>query len=112
MGTRDEIDRYGIAFTQPHAMTAADLDNDGLTDLVTGKRRWAHGPKGDIEPSAEPVVAIFLQRRSENGVEFKPQIIDRNSGVGVQVEAADMNGDGRLDVMTASKLGVFLFTQE
>jgi len=112
MGTRDESDRYGIAFTQPHAMTVADLDNDGLTDLVTGKRRWAHGPKGDIEPNEEPVVAVFLQRRTKDGVKFEPQIIDRKSGVGVQVHAADMNGDRRVDVLTASKLGVFLFMQK
>ena len=52
MGSREELSQYGVAFSQPHALVAADLDGDGLTDVVVGKRRWAHGPKGDIEPGA------------------------------------------------------------
>lgn len=110
MGTREEIDVYGIAFTQPHAMTIADINGDGLLDLVTGKRRWAHGPDGDIEPGAAPVVVWFELRREPNGtVSFKPHVVDDNSGVGVQVEATDVNGDGHTDILTASKLGTFVF---
>ena len=32
-----------------------DINGDGLPDIVCGKRRWAHGIKGDDEPNAEPV---------------------------------------------------------
>ncbi|MEM9702347.1 MAG: VCBS repeat-containing protein, partial [Planctomycetota bacterium] len=39
-----------VLFTQPHAVAAVDINGDGLTDLVTGKRFWAHGPKGDADP--------------------------------------------------------------
>ena len=93
-------------------MTVADVDGDGLLDLITGKRRWAHGPDGDIEPGAEPVVAVFLLKRNDQRVTFVPHIVDRSSGVGVQVHAADMNSDGRVDLMTASKLGTFVFLQQ
>ena len=110
MGTRDEIEQYGIAFTQPHAMTIADINGDGLPDLVTGKRRWAHGPDGDIEPNAEPVIVWFeLQRDQARGVKFVPHIVDNASGVGVQVQAKDVNADGRPDILSASKLGTFVF---
>jgi len=109
MGTRDEIDEYGIAFTQPHALATADIDGDGLQDIVTGKRRWAHGPDGDIEPNAEPVVAWFRLVRSKSGVSYEPHVIDRASGVGVQIQATDVNQDGRPDILTASKLGTFVF---
>jgi len=40
----DGQDSDVVRFSQPHALAAADIDGDGLTDFVTGKRRWAHGP--------------------------------------------------------------------
>ncbi len=109
MGTRDEEAKYGVAFSQPHALAVADLDGDSLQDIVVGKRRWAHGPKGDIEPMAEPVLYWFRLVREGGTTRFEPHLIDRESGVGVQLTVADVNSDGRLDVLTASKLGSFLF---
>ena len=112
MGTRDEIDRYGVAFTQPHALACGDLNGDGLSDVVVGKRRWAHGPKGDIEPDAEPVLYWFELSREPKATHFKPHLIDDQSGVGVQITIADVNGDGKNDVLTASKLGSFVFLNQ
>ena len=112
MGSRDEEAKYGVAFSQPHALTLADLDGDGLQDIVVGKRRWAHGPKGDIEPMAEPVVYWFQLAREGGTARFIPHLIDRESGVGVQVKAADVNGDGLQDVLTVSKLGTFVFINQ
>lgn len=100
---------FGVAFTQPHALVLADINGDGLQDIVTGKRMWAHGPTGDIEPNAAPVVYWFELTRTQNGVKYVPHLVDDNSGVGVQIHAADVNKDGRVDIMTASKLGSFLF---
>lgn len=112
MGTRDEIDRYGVAFTQPHVLACGDLNGDGLPDVVVGKRRWAHGPKGDIEPDAEPVLYWFELTREKKGTHFTPHLIDSESGVGVQITITDVNGDGKNDVLTASKLGSFVFLNE
>lgn len=112
MGTRDELAEYGIAFSQPHALALADVNGDGLMDIVTGKRRWAHGPNGDVEPNADPVVAWFELQREGDGARFRPHSIDASSGVGTQIFAGDVNGDGRTDVLTASKLGVFAFLQK
>lgn len=112
MGTREEEAKYGVAFSQPHALDMADLDGDGLPDLVVGKRMWAHGPKGDIEPMAEPVLYWFRLVREGGTAHFEPHLIDRASGVGVQVTAADVNSDGRRDVLTVSKLGAFVFINE
>lgn len=112
MGTRAEEKTYGVAFSQPHALTLADLDGDGLPDVITGKRRWAHGPTGDVEPMAAPVNYAFLLRRDaevSGGARFVPHLIDDASGLGTQVEAIDVNGDGVPDILTASKLGTFVF---
>ncbi|HYJ09142.1 MAG TPA: VCBS repeat-containing protein, partial [Polyangiaceae bacterium] len=43
MNTREEEAQYGAAFAQLHAVALADLDGDGLKDIVTGKRKGAHG---------------------------------------------------------------------
>ncbi|PHR91478.1 MAG: cysteine protease [Blastopirellula sp.] len=113
MGDRSQEKQYNVAFSQPHAMVLADINGDGLQDIITGKRRWAHGPKGDVEPSAAPVVYWFELTRTASGkVKYIPHLIDDNSGVGVQIAAKDVNADGRIDVLTTSKLGTFVFLNE
>jgi hypothetical protein len=111
MGDRSQEAQLGVAFTQPHALAMADLDGDGLRDIITGKRMWAHGPSGDVEPGADPVVYWFRLTRPgpDNAARYLPYRIDDRSGVGTQIVAADVDGDGRADVVTASKLGTFLF---
>ena len=109
MGDRSEEQRFGVCFSQPHALELADLDGDGLKDLVVGKRMWAHGPKGDIEPMAEPALYWFALRRENGRAQFEPRLIDRASGVGVQLSVQDVNGDERPDILTVSKLGAFAF---
>ena len=110
--TKAEEKLGGVQFSQLHAVALADLDGDGLLDIVTGKRWWAHGPKGDAEPNAEPVIYGFLLRRHAGGVTFEPRLIDQASGIGVQLEVADINGDGRPDIVSANKRGTFVFLSE
>ena len=101
--------KYGVAFSQPHALDMADMDGDGLKDIIVGKRRWAHGPNKDIEPGAAPVLYWFQLERRPDGVHFRPHLVDNWSGVGLQVVAVDATGDGVPDILTASKLGSMLF---
>ena len=100
----------GVQFSQPHALALADLDGDGAMDFVTGKRWWAHGPTGDPEPNAPAVVYGLVWRAGAEGQgRFEAVLIDDSSGVGTQIDARDVTGDGRADVVTANKRGTFLF---
>ena len=112
-GERLSENPYRTAFSQIHAIDMADIDGDGLDDIVTGKRYWAHGPKGDPEPLAPAVLYWFRCTRGSDGksVEFVPHLIDDNSGVGVQVCARDVSGDGFPDVLVGNKKGIFLSVQ-
>ena len=110
MDDREHEAEYGAAFSQPHAVGLADIDGNGHRDIVVGKRMWAHGPTRDKEPNADPVVYWFQHTvRPDGSVHYEPRLIDRASGVGTQITIADVNNDGRVDVLTSSKLGAFVF---
>src|SRR5215207_4471317 len=65
----------GVQFSQVHAVMVEDMDGDGLKDIGTGKRRWAHGDKGDPEPNAPAVLYWFKLTRGASGVTYTPHLI-------------------------------------
>jgi hypothetical protein len=99
--------------SQLHALKLVDMNGDGLKDILTGKRFWAHGPKGDVEPNAPAVVVWFqLQRGADGDAQFSVHHIDDDSGVGTQVAATDLNKDKTPDVIVGNKKGTFVFLSQ
>ena len=112
LGRTMEANANGAGFSQIHALRMADMNGDGLPDIVTGKRRWAHGPMGDDEPMAPPVLCWFELVRdpaAAGGARFVKHEIDADSGVGTQFWTGDLDGDTHADIAVGNKHGAFVF---
>jgi hypothetical protein len=113
VGREAKENKYGVHFSQPHAVEVIDMDGDGLKDIVTGKRFWAHGSHGDPEPESPAVLYWFkLVRGKHHEVDFVPHLIDDNSGVGTQVTVARNGKRPYPDIVVGNKKGVFVFIHE
>ena len=112
LGLPAESEKYGAAFSQLHAVALADIDGDGKKDIITGKRKGAHG-RGVPDVNGPAVLYWFrLIRPARGAPRFEPFLIDSEAGIGTQVTVADVNGDGAPDILTARRDGAFVFFNE
>ena len=107
--TPDDTD-HQVVFTQPHAVELVDINGDGVKDIVTGRRHWAHN--GHDPGGNDPAVLYWFETKREGGkVQFVPHLVDTDSGVGTQVTVADLNKDDRPDIVVGNKKGLAIFLQ-
>lgn len=103
----------GVTFSEPHGTTFADIDGDGIPDLIVGKRYWSHlDTYLDPNPNGPPVLYVYRTVRNPKapgGAEFVPELIDNHSGAGSDLLATDLNKDGAVDIVTATRFGTFIF---
>ena len=103
----------GVTFSEPHGSTFGDVDGDGQPDFIVGKRYWAHRDDYlDPDPYGEAVLYWYRAVRNPKapgGAEFVPELIHNRSGAGSDVLAVDLNKDGKLDIVTATRFGTFIF---
>lgn len=113
IATNDPADAgSSVLIFQPHAMDLADVDGDGLSDVVTGERFWAHVPAGNPDPNGPAKLYWFALERDSAGARYTPHLVDDMSGVGCQVIAHDVNDDGLVDIVSGNKKGAFVFLQQ
>ena len=104
MGKTPEQNHYGLVFTELHSLVLADMNGDGLQDIVTGKTYWSHHQKSPLWDAGAVVYWFELVRTSE-GVDWVPHRIDDESGIGRQVIVSDINGDKLPDVIVGGMKG-------
>lgn len=109
-------------FGQFHTFELGDINGDGKPDLVTGKRLFAH--HGTDLSEFDPLFAFWYDL---NGGKFERHILSFNHlpyypgmknlnpppngaiAVGMKLVIADMDKDGRNDVVVAGKPGLYVF---
>jgi len=102
-----------VTFSELHALTMADIDGDGVKDIITGKRAWAHLDSYS-DPDAQGAAVLYWFKtirdpKATGGARFVPELIHNRSGVGSMIEVADLNRDGAIDIMAATIRGGFIF---
>jgi hypothetical protein len=96
------------SWSQPHFLLLADLDNDDQDELVTGKRYHAHNGH---DPGGNEPVCVYYYDFDRAAGKWTRHVMHEGGrvGFGINTAAADMDGDGDIDVVTPGKSGLYLF---
>lgn len=97
--------------SQYHVMEWLDIDGDGKSELLTGKRYRAHN---DNDPGSDDPVGIYLFHW--DGKQFQKQTIafgpaGTGKGTGIYLSVADLRQNGKKDIIVAGKDGLVVFYQ-
>jgi putative membrane-bound dehydrogenase-like protein len=110
VGQQPDENRYGVLFTELHSVQLADIDGDGLKDIITGKTFWSHHRQSPLW-DAGAVVYWFRLERTAAGIDWVPHLVDGEAGIGRQIVVSDVNQDDIPDIVVGGMKGCSVLTQ-
>ncbi len=104
---RLEINFGTGVYSVPQDIAIGDVNGDGLLDVVVSE-------KGDVTDDFQAHTCIFINNSQDQNFSFEPPIIIPGEGYEGFVQLQDINGDGKLDIVTSreawNQLGIYLNT--
>ncbi len=106
---RLEINFGTGVYSRPQDVAIGDVNGDGLLDVVVSE-------KGDATDDFQSHTCIFINASQNQSFAFESPITIDGEGYEAYVQLQDINGDGKLDIVTSretwNQLGIYLNTSE
>lgn len=94
------------SWSQPHSLLLGDLDQDGRSELIAGKRYLGHDGKdlGEYDPMIVCSYGFLPASRSWQRTILS---IGKHVGFGLDPKLADLDADGDLDIVCPGRSGLY-----